>query len=114
MALGLNSDEEETPNDPADEQTQDLSAFITTPSKTLSSQEKVVDSERLERAEESPQVPPKKKLKENDANKGIKISENPPMPSMDDPISREMMDMAIRHIQFRDEAKSHEVALKKS
>jgi hypothetical protein len=50
----------------------------------LSPQEKVVDSKRLERAEESPQAPPKKKLKEHDATKGINISENPPMPSMDD------------------------------
>ena len=40
--------------------------------------------EKLERAEESPRAPPKKKLKEHDANKGIKISENPPMPSMND------------------------------
>ncbi|KAM0825709.1 hypothetical protein ACQ4PT_069374 [Festuca glaucescens] len=114
MALGLSSDEEETPKDPADERTQELSAFTTTPSKTPSPQEKVVDLERLERAEKSPQAPPKKKLKEHDTTKGIKISENPPMPSMDDPIAREMMDMAIRHIRFRDEAKSLEGALKKS
>ncbi|KAM0887740.1 hypothetical protein ACQ4PT_028807 [Festuca glaucescens] len=62
----------------------------------------------------APQAPPKKKLKEHDATKGIKIFENPQMPSMDDPIAREMMDMAIRHIRFRDEAKSLEVALKRS
>ncbi|KAM0923160.1 hypothetical protein ACQ4PT_005717 [Festuca glaucescens] len=107
-------DEEETPKDPTDERTQEPLAFTTTPSKTLSPQKKVVDSERLERTEESPQAPPKKKLKEHDATKGIKISENPSMSSMDDPIAREMMDMAIRHIRFRDEAKSLEVALKRS
>ncbi|KAM0887225.1 hypothetical protein ACQ4PT_029181 [Festuca glaucescens] len=102
-------DEEETPKDPVDDPAKNLPAFIKTPSKTLSSHEETVNSEKLEGAEESPQAPPKKKLKEHDANKGIKISENQPMPSMDDPIAREMMDMAIRHIEFRDEAKSLEV-----
>ena len=43
-----------------------------------------MNSEELERAKDSPRAPPKKKLKEHDANKGIKISENPPVPSMDD------------------------------
>jgi hypothetical protein len=43
-----------------------------------------VNSEKFEGAEESPRVLPKKKLKEHDANKGIKISENLSMPSMDD------------------------------
>jgi hypothetical protein len=77
-------DEEEAPEDPADDPAKNLSASIKIPSKTLCSQEETVNSDELERAKDSPWAPPKEKLKEHDANKGIKISENPPMPSMDD------------------------------
>ncbi|KAK1613609.1 hypothetical protein QYE76_019126 [Lolium multiflorum] len=98
MALGLSSDKEETPKDPADERTQESSAFTTTPSKMLSPQEKVVDSKRLERAED-----PKRRPRRNSR------SMMPPRP-----IAHEMMDMAIRHIRFRDEAKILKVALKRS
>jgi hypothetical protein len=80
----IQRDEEEAPEDPADDPAKDLSASVKTPSKTLSPQEETIDSEELERAKDSPRAPPKKNLKEQDANKGIKISENPPMPSMDD------------------------------
>ncbi|XP_051195875.1 uncharacterized protein [Lolium perenne] len=110
----IHMDEEEAPEDPADDPAKNLSASIKIPSKTLCSQEETVNSDELERAKDSPWAPPKEKLKEHDANKGIKISENPPMPSMDDPIAREMMDMAIKHIRFRNEAESLKVSLKKS
>jgi hypothetical protein len=126
-------DEEETPKDPAAEQAKILLAFIKTPAKTLSPREETVDSPRLEEPVESPRAPPKKRTKKTNDNTGIKISENPLVPSMDDvsflltssflcrcnysnffmialfltalqPIAREMMDMAIRYIGFRDEA----------
>jgi hypothetical protein len=80
----IQRDEEEAPEDPADDPAKDLSASVKTPSKTLSPQEETIDSEELERAKDSPRAPPKKNLKEHDTNKGIKISKNPSMPSMDD------------------------------
>jgi hypothetical protein len=80
----INRHEEEAPEDSADDSANDMSASVKTPSKTLSPHEETMDLEELERAKDSPRAPPKKNLKEQDANKGIKISENPPMPSMDD------------------------------
>ncbi|KAM0906277.1 hypothetical protein ACQ4PT_016849 [Festuca glaucescens] len=111
---GKRKDEEETPKDPATEHAKILLAFIKTPAKTLSPREETVDSPRLEEPTKIPRAPPKKRTKKTNANKGIKIFENPPIPSMDDPIALEMMDMAISYIRFRDEASELSAALMKS
>jgi hypothetical protein len=52
--------------------------------KVTNLQEHVAESPKPQKPTESPQAPLKKKAKRSDANKGILISENPPMPSMDD------------------------------
>ena len=132
MFFSYYRDEEETPNDPTGDETRILLAFIKAPTKMVNPREETVESPKLEEVAESPRAPPKKKSKKNTANKGIKISENLPVPSMDDvsllsfhviafcrpfeflydcfyflllqPIAREMMDMAIRYIGFREEA----------
>ncbi|KAM0887633.1 hypothetical protein ACQ4PT_028891 [Festuca glaucescens] len=109
LALDLSSDEEETPKAPSRDETRILSAFIKAPAKMVNPQEETVESPKSEEVAESPQAPPNKKSKKDTANKGITISENPTVPSMDD-----MMDMAIRYIKFRDEASELSAALKKS
>ncbi|KAM0887634.1 hypothetical protein ACQ4PT_028891 [Festuca glaucescens] len=84
LALDLSSDEEETPKAPSRDETRILSAFIKAPAKMVNPQEETVESPKSEEVAESPQAPPNKKSKKDTANKGITISENPTVPSMDD------------------------------
>jgi hypothetical protein len=57
----IHMDEEEAPEDPAVDQAKSLSAFIKTPSKTLSPREETVNSAKLEEAEETPGRHPRRK-----------------------------------------------------
>ncbi len=55
-----------------------------TPMKPMSPREQTADSSIPKDPVASPEAPPKKKSKKGDANKGIKIAENPMVPSADD------------------------------
>ncbi|KAM0904346.1 hypothetical protein ACQ4PT_018060 [Festuca glaucescens] len=107
-------DEDESPNSPAAGRAKTLEAPASTPMKPMSSREQTADSTIPKDPAAGPKAPPKKKSKKGDANKGIKIAKNPTVPSMDDPIMREMVDMATHCIGFRDKASSLEVALQNS
>ena len=52
--------------------------------KPMSPREKNTDSAIPKDPVAGPEAPPKKKSKKGDANKGIKIAENPAVPSMED------------------------------
>ena len=52
--------------------------------KPMSPREQTVDSSIPKDPAAGPEAPPKKKSKKGDANKGIKIAENPTVPSADD------------------------------
>ncbi|KAM0839717.1 hypothetical protein ACQ4PT_060139 [Festuca glaucescens] len=108
------TDEDESPKSPAAGRAKTLEAPASTPMKPMSSREQTADSMIPKDPAAGLEARPKKKSKKGDANKGIKIAENPVVPSMDDPIMHEMVYMATRCIGFRDKASSLEVALQNS
>jgi hypothetical protein len=79
-------DEGETLKDPSDDSSTSLSAFVKAPTKIVIPQEEIVESPKSTPVAERPRVHPKKKLRKDNANKGIEIIENPPAPSLDDVI----------------------------
>ncbi|KAM0825260.1 hypothetical protein ACQ4PT_069675 [Festuca glaucescens] len=110
-------DEDESPKSPPAGRAKILEAPASTPMKPMNPREQTADSAIPKDPAAGPEPPPKKKSKKSDSNKGIKIAENPTVPAVDDPIMREMVDMATRCIGFQDKASNLEAtaaALKNS
>ena len=75
---------DESPKSPAVGGAKTLEVPASTPMKPMSPREQTADSSILKDPATGPEAPPKKKSKKGNANKGIKIAENPTVPSADD------------------------------